>query len=144
MQSPAWKSVSCWKVLVSFWQETSHATRLLPVTTDQMSITPSPSLCHFKLRGFSSEQRYHTLQNHGIRTGHVIDARYELTKMAVGGFDCQDLFHSMTARNEPHDEAICFPRGWQGTFRRSSMTCSVYFPWETCQIQVFRVLRKHA
>lgn len=144
MQSPARKSVSCWKVLTSFWQETTHATRLLPVTTDQMSITPSPSLRHFKMRGFSSEQPYHMLQNHGIRTGHVIGARDELTKMAVGGFGCQDLFHSMTARNEPHDEAICFPRCWQGTFCRSSMTCSVYFPWETCQIQVFRVLRKHA
>lgn len=112
--SPAQKSVSCWKVPMSLWQVTNHTLCLSPAATDQISTTPSPSLCHFKMRGFSSEQRYRTPRNHGVRTGHVIVARYELTKMAVGGFGCQRLFHSMTARNEPHDEAICSPDAGKG------------------------------
>lgn len=103
-----------------------------------ISTTPSPSLCPFKMRGFPSEQRHHVPQNHGIRTGHVVGARYELSKMAVGGFGCRDLFHSMTARNEPHDEAICFARRWQGTLRRSSMTCSLFiFPGKPVRAKSF-------
>lgn len=138
MPSPAQRSVSCWKVLASFRQVTNHTLCLLPVTTDRISTTPSPSLCPFKLRGFPSEPRRHAPQNHGIRTGHVVGARYELTKMAVGGFGCRDLFHSMTARNEPHDEAICFPRRWQGTLRRSSMTCSLFiFPGKLVRAKSF-------
>lgn len=146
IQSLAKKSVSCGKVLTVLPAcDKSNRVCIWPVTIDQISITPPPNLHHFQTRYFSSEQQCHTLQNQGVRTGHVIGARYELTKMTVGGFGCRNLSHfSMTAPNEPHDEAICLPRRWQGTFRKSSMACSLFiFLGGTCQSQVFRVLRKH-
>jgi hypothetical protein len=83
-----------------------------------------PSLHHFKIRCFPSEQQWHTLQNHGTSAVRVIGARDEMTRVTAGSFCCQDLFHfSTVAWNEPHKEAICFPWRWQGTFQ------TWIFPW---------------